>query len=85
MSAEEESELSALKSGLWKLGLDRNNQESTFNMHKDIIPVGSADVAAFLVKYPAILSLGIGKFYSTVTETKKCMKTSTNVRIFHVL
>ncbi len=52
MSAEEENELIALKSRLWKLGLDRNNPESTFNKHKDIIPVGSADVTAFLSKYP---------------------------------
>ncbi len=52
MSAEEENELIALNSRLWKLGLDRNNPESTFNKHKDVIPVGSADVAAFLSKYP---------------------------------
>ncbi len=84
MSAEEENELIALKSRLWKLGLGRNNAESTFNKHKDIIPIGSADVAAFLSKYPAMWPLGIGKFYSTVTETKKWMKTSTNVMIFHV-
>ncbi len=42
---------SQLKSFLWKLGLDRNYPESTFNKHKDRIPVGSADVAAFLSKY----------------------------------
>ncbi len=52
MSAEEENELIALKSRLWKLRLDRNNPESTFNKHKDKIPVGSADVAAFLSKVP---------------------------------
>ncbi len=52
MSAEEENELIALNSRLWKLGLDRNNPESTFNKHKDVIPVGSADFAAFLSKYP---------------------------------
>ncbi len=52
MSPEEENELIPLKSRLWKLGLDRNNPESTFNKHKDIITVGSADVAAFLSKYP---------------------------------
>ncbi len=43
----------ALKSCLWKLGLDRNNPESTFNKHKDKIAVGSADVAACLSKYPS--------------------------------
>ncbi len=52
MRAEEENELIALKSCLWKLGLDRNNPESTFNKHKDIIPVGSADVTAFFVQVP---------------------------------
>ncbi len=52
MSAEEENELIALKSRLWKLGLDRNNSESTFNKHKDIFPVESADIAAFLSKHP---------------------------------
>ncbi len=51
MSAEKENELIALKSCLWKLGLDRNNPESTFSKHKDIIPVGSADVSAFLSTY----------------------------------
>ncbi len=53
MSAEEENELIALKSRLWKLVLDRNNPESTFNKHKDKIAVGSADVAAFWSKYPS--------------------------------
>ncbi len=46
------NELIALKCRVWKLGLDRNNPESTFNKHEDIIPVGSADVAAVLSKYP---------------------------------
>ncbi len=55
LSGEEENELIALKSRLWKLGFDRNNPESTFNKHKDIIPIGSADVAAFLSKYPGNL------------------------------
>ncbi len=32
--------------------MTENNPESTFNKHKDKIPVGSADVAAFLSKYP---------------------------------
>ncbi len=41
-----------MKSRLWKLGLDRNNPDSTFHKNKDIVPVGSADVAAFLSKYP---------------------------------
>ncbi len=52
MPADEENELIALKTRLWKLGLDRNNPESTFNKHKDIILVGSADVAAFFVQVP---------------------------------
>ncbi len=52
ISAEEENELIALKIRLWKLGLDRNNPESTFNKHKDNIAVGSADVAAFFVQVP---------------------------------
>ncbi len=52
MSAKEDNELIALKSRLWKLGLDRNNPESTLNKHKDIIPVGSADGAAFFVQEP---------------------------------
>ncbi len=51
MSAEEENELISLKSRLWKLRLDRNNPESTFNKRKDKIPVGSAEVAALLSKY----------------------------------
>ncbi len=33
-------------------------QESTFNKHKDTIPVGSADVAAFLSKYPGNVVAG---------------------------
>ncbi len=74
-----------MKICLWKLGLDRNNPESTFNKHKDIILVGSADVAAFLSKYPVDEVARNEKFYSAGTETKKWMKTSTNVRIFHVL
>ncbi len=75
MSAEEENELIALKSRLWKLGL---NPES-------IIPVGSADVAAFLSKYPGNVVARNWKILLDFCETKKWMKTSTNVRIFHVL
>ncbi len=70
---------------LWKLGLGRNNAESTFNKHKDIIPIGRADVAAFCPSTRAMWSLGIGKFYSTATATKKWMKALTNVKIVHVL
>ncbi len=48
---EKENALVAFKSRVWKLGLDKNNPESTLNKHKDISPVGSADFAAFLSKY----------------------------------
>ncbi len=39
MSAEEENELIALKSRLWKLGLREITQKAHLNKQKDIIPV----------------------------------------------
>ncbi len=54
MSAEEENEFIALKKPSLETGTSQKycNSESTFNKHIGIIPVGSADVAAFLSKYP---------------------------------
>ncbi len=73
---------SLLKSVSGNWDLTEITQKAHLNKHKDIIPVGSADVAAVLSKNPDNVVARNWKFYSTVTETKKWMKTSTNVRIF---
>ncbi len=74
MSAEEENELIALKSRLWKLGLDRNNPESTLISSKTKLLSEVLMLLRFCPSTRAMWSLGIGKFYSTATATKKWMK-----------